>query len=1061
MVVIAAAGDQAHAAGGISVVGGAHIWDEPGVGSLSGVAAFETAGQSYLLAPRHDNIHIINVTDPFHPARVGGIDDDRLAELWFVNLAIFYPPDGRVYAAVVGDGSWILDVTDPTNPEIVAGAPTGTAFGDANQMAVSEWPDGSIHALMAAGADLWTVDITDPRNPVVSDRLDLIPGVSRIGNDMAFLERDGRNYLVYANLWVGVLIADLTDPASPVLVSSIRHHDDIRSSDDFPTHDISELASDVVISDGYAKGLRHADTVTVFDSPEGRTYAMAANSGITVGSGESEHRIPAGIAFLDVTDPHVPVPMGYILHGEGGFGTDIRDIAILDSPYGRVHAAVSGGQDVSILDVTDPANPAQAGRIRDGEGGFDYVGAVHGMAVVPTSDGRSYLAMAGREGIQMADVTDPGEPTAAGGIRGSSGSFGNPAVFEQDGRVYAAGVVGVDTVSMVDITDPLLPDPPVSVRDGEDGFDVLDEVRDVEMLQTSDGRVYAMAVGREGLQVIDVTDPAYPAAAGAMRNGTDGFDLGWIIHMGVLQTQEGRGYLLVADHGRGIHVVDVTDPHSPVLAGSLLAGEGDIDLLGGVHDVDVFASGGRPYVLMTGDWGIHTIDMADPVRPVVAGTIDGTVNGTFGGHGLTAAYQSVVFESAEDRVHALVADYMTGIHIVDLTDPDIPVHTKSVPVRVEDGIDIIPGSDVSAFSSPDGRVWALVAGLDAIQVLDITDPSLPSLVDVVPAKEGGLGLESTPWDIIALEPAGGRVHILAGDGDRLWVLDATYPLPPAVPGLGGWTWDVYTTGPRPGVAIPGSTDDVAVVESPDNRTYMMWVGPAGGLLAEDVTGSHEADDPDFWQPDPEQTTRPTVVLDGPEASSTIELFRPHDGRTYMMIGGGDAILVVDVTYPSEPVPVADIRDNRNGFYSLGGIRDMAAFASPDGRVLALVGSDDGIQVVDVTNPYAPYPAGSISGVPGIPAPGGIHWIAAVLVPDGRVFALAADGVGRAGILDITDPRLPVQAGIMPLVEGTGSIREMAVFETGGHVHVMLVGEGGSHIVDITHPTDPVLIAVFG
>lgn len=794
-----------------------------------------------------------------------------------------------------------------------------------------------------------------------------------------------------------------------------------------------------------------------------------------------QYVIPAGIIFLDVTDPHAPVPVGAILDGEGGFDFDseIQDVIVLESSDGRVHVAVAGGRDVVILDVTDPAEPVQVYRIRDGEDGFDYADKVRGMAVVRTPDGRAHLAMAGSEGIQIAYVADPGAPVPVSGIPNSSPFLGNPIVFESaDGRAYTLGVGG-DAITLVDITDPRQPVPLGSVRDGERGFDTLDGVRQVEVLRTPGGLIYAVAAGWEGLQVIEVTDPGSPVVAGTLTNGTGGFEvMGWIISTAVLQQPgEGNNYLLVADHGRGIHVVDFTDPRTPILAGGLSGGDGGIDLLGGIHDVDVFeAPDGRPYALMTGDWGIHTIDMTDPAAPAVAGTIDGTVNGTFGEHGLATAYQSVVFGSVGGRVHALVADYMTGIHILDLTDPHAPTHTGSVPTRVEGGVDVIPGSGVAVATSPDGRIWALVTGWEDIQVLEITDPRSPALVGSIPAGEGGLGLEMTPWDIIIMEPASGRIHILASGDDHLWVLDVTYPLPPAVPhadiwGAGGI---LGTDGGRiaeaaeslrpgsAGIVIPGPNGDAAIVGSPDGRAYVMWVGLDDDLLAAEVAGLYGADDPGFWWTSPRKAGGSPTVLDSPVPGSVIELFRPHDGRTYMMIGGDDSILVVDVTYPHAPAPVAAIRDNLDGFYTLGDIGDISAFASPDGRTIALAGSCDGIQVMDVTNPYAPNPIGSIHEVPGMPAYEGIRWIAAVPIPDGRVVALAADGAGRAGILDVTDPRLPVPTVAVPLAGGAGPIWGMAVFEApDDHVHVLLTGEDGSRVIDVTNPADPMMVAVFG
>ena len=1088
-----AGGQVAHAASGIVVVGGAQATPHgPDLGALMDVAVFRTFdGHSHLLALSYDGIHTINVTDPLYPVRMGGIVYDRFADTRLTGMKVFYPPDGRVYAAVVGDDFLILDVTDPAEPVIIDGAPGGAdnsrlAFGDIWQATVYEWPDGSIHALVDDNNTSRIVDITDPYNPVTLEGGQDTSLYTAMDGNTAFLEPgDGHVYVMYDDLH-GVFIADVTDLTRHVLVSAIRHYDEDHPQeyeDLFRAYDIpSPSPSDVLIADGYAEGLGYVREITVFDSPDGSTYAMVAYDITTIRIDESDpYVVPAGIIFLDITDPHAPVPMGAILDGEGGFdfGSGIRDVIVLESPDGRVHAAVAGGRDVLILDVTDPARPVQTDRIRDGEGGFDYADGIRGMAVVRTPDGRAHLAMAGHEGIQMADVADPDAPVPAGGIPSLSTSFGKPVVFESaDGRAYVLGV-GWDAITLANITDPRQPVLLGGVRDGKGGFDTLDGVWQVEVLWAPDGPVYAMAVGREGLQVVEVTDPGSPVVAGTLANVADGFE-GWGISTAVLRHPgEGNNYLLVADHSRGIYVVNVTDPHAPVLAGGLSGGDGGIDLLGGIHDMDVFeAPDGRPYALMTGDWGIHTMDMADPTAPAVVGTIDGAANGTFGERGLAAAYQSVVFGSIGGRVHALVADYMTGIHIINLTDPYAPTHTGSVPTRMDGGVEVIPGSGVAVTTSPDGRIWALVTGWEDISVLDITDTRAPALVDSVLAGEDGLGLEMTPWDIIMMEPASGRVNILASGGDNLWVLDVTYPLPPAIPHADVWgAGDILgPDGGRiaeaveslrlglAGVVIPGPNGDTAIVGSPDGRAYMMWVGPDDGLLAAEVTDPYGADGPGFWWTSPRDAGVSPTVLDGlaQVPGSVIELFRPHDGRTYMMIGGDDSILVVDVTYPHAPAPVAAIRDNLNGFYTLGDIGDISTFASPDGRVIALVGSCDGIQVMDVTNPYAPGPVGSVHEVPGMPAYEGIHWISAVPIPDGRVVALAVDGAGRAGILDVTDPRLPVPTVAVPPAGGAGPIWGAAVFEApNDHVHVLLAGEDGSRVLDVTNPADPAVVAVFG
>ena len=1035
---------------------------------LMDAAAFEsTDGHAYLLAVSSSGTaQIINVTDPHNPAlaastRVGPADS------WFRDVDMFRPPDGRIYAVVTGDDTRILDVTDPTDPALVDSTRNGSGIASALDSAwdveILERPDGRIHALVAGGdGRLRTVDVTDPAHPsTLGDPPGLGPWLPASVGTIFSGPGDGRIHALYTSPMVGVLVMDVTDPLRHMLVSAVRYDDDRRSDDPFSAFGISPpSSSDVVISDGYAAGLHHPGEVAVFRPPDGRTYAMVANNGFTsTVSGSDRRSTPTGMLFLDVTDPDSPVPVGAVRNGEGGFdfGSHVRDIAVLHAPGGRVHAVVAGGQDAIILDVTDPARTVPVARIQDGEGEFDAVNLVFGMAVVGQPDGRTYLAMAGDEGIQVVDVTDPRAPTPAGSIPYEQAGLADPVVFESgDGRTYVLGVGG-DGIHVADITDPARPISAARIQDGEGGFDTLDEVRQVEVFHTTGGHTYGVAGGDDGLQVVDITDPAAPVAVGSLRDGEGGFDAGWITGMAAFQPSGGRDYVLVADHHMGIHVVDVTDPDAPALAAGLRAGMDGFELLGGVHGIDVFDAGGRPYALMTGDMGIHTIDMSRPGEPRVAGTLKDGVEG----YAQLAAYDAAVFE-APGGPYALVADYTAGLHIIDLADPHEPLHVVSVPVGVEGDLLLVPGSTISTVASPDGRTYALVAGTAGIQVVDVTDPRAPALMDM-------MDLEMSPWYVTVFGRDGARAHALAGDADRMLILDVTYPHAPvptgAARGFDGRGGAVFapeggrvlalvgsgyhtilmvdltdTRAPAVLGVIPAEDDrpgDVVVAGAPDGRAYGMWIGASGGILTADIT-------------EPHAVAAPAMSDDmGLAPGSVMGLFRPHDGRTYMMAGSGDTIRIIDVTYPSGPEYVGSIRDNLGGFYYLGDVRDISVVYS-DGRVLALVGSGDGIQVMDVTDPYHPAPAGGLD-IDGVHSTAALH-------SDGHVIALAAGGDGRTVMLDVAHSGQPVPAGAIP-IWGAGYAADASMFEdSGGRLHALLAGEGGVQIVDVTDPGAPVQVA---
>ena len=1041
--------------------------DGPHPLALLGVAAFESPrGLDYLLTVNSAGVaQTVNVTDPRNPSLLGD-----------VHLGITYDPamrDGmdvgmfrvndQIYAVVVWGGQpSILNVTDPTRPILVG--PTNRdsdpTIPDAILLVgVIERPDGRIHMLMMDAENrLYVVNVTDPSDPVPLADPHKLSGAPLLHADL-YTTNDGGSYLVGTDSTVRIV--DVTDPLRPVPAGTIRHAPESwRTLGDTVSGQYASYEAEWRI-DTLAAG-----TVTTFESQDGRTYAAVAGSpafvsadgsvdfvmagGIWMTYAEDSRYVPAGILLLDITDPYDLVPAGSLHGGEAAMGY-IQTLAAIESPDGRMYV-VAAGEDAMVVDVTDPYSPVHVKSLRDGEEGFDAVDYVMGMAAFSVSD-EDYLALVGLEGIQ---IVDDGFAAA-----GSLTSDQNPApflgdydhvVFEPgDGRIYVAVVHG-DGVHIADVTGPHLPVPAGGAYDGRGGFDALDEPRLAATFQTA-GHTYVGVVGEEGVQIINVSNPDSPTPAGSLRSGEDGFDVRYpiITGMDILRHPSGD-YILVGDHDRGIHMVDVSDPLSPVYAG-MWSGP---DTWGGVHDIGVFeAADGRMHVLVVQDRGVHIMDMANPYAPMEAGALGGRLGG------LTPAilHQVEVFELPGGGVGVLLADYQTGLHVVNASDPTFPAYLGNVPA---DDVGLIPGSHVAIVKSPDGRLYALATGVDGVGVADITDPQAP-----VPMES----LDMNPLRISILERPDGGIHALMGSSRNVAVLDATYPHAPAPVGEAA-----VHPGPRRAVVFesegsiralvtaddgaakvvdltdPGAPrilgtippdsrgrGDALAVASPDGRTYGVWAGQNVGdaLTVADITGS-----------DPGPPIHRNL---GPVPGPAAALFKGPDGRSYMMAGGGDAITLLDVTYPTDPVPVGRTVDNLGGFYALGDVRDIAAFESPDGLAYALAGGGDGVQVIDVTNPYAPTPAGALHA----PAVGGV---AAVRTSD-EVLALASYATGRVDILDVTNPYNLVRAGTIP---GDGHESEPGVsafVASDGRAYALLTGAGGSQIIDMSNPASPAQVAL--
>ncbi|MCE2509241.1 MAG: hypothetical protein J4G04_08130 [Nitrosopumilaceae archaeon] len=107
-----------------------------------------------------------------------------------------------------------------------------------------------------------------------------------------------------------------------------------------------------------------------------------------------------------------------------------------------------------------------------------------------------------------------------------------------------------------------------------------------------------------------------------------------------------------------------------------------------------------------------------------------------------------------------------------------------------------------------------------------------------------------------------------------------------------------------------------------------------------------------------------------------------------------------------PAPVSAVFDGSGGFSALGGAYNVEVFEG-GGRTYAIVAAwgDDGVQIMDITNPVHPAPVSAVfDGSGGFSALGGATNVA-VFEGGGRTYAIVAAGSGEDGvqIMDVTPP----------------------------------------------------------
>ncbi len=451
----------------------------------------------------------------------------------------------------------------------------------------------------------------------------------------------------------------------------------------------------------------------------------------------------------------------------------------------------------------------------------------------------------------------------------------------------------------------------------------------------------------------------------------------------------------------------------------------------------VAVSGDYAYVA-DGLSGLRVVDISDPANPVSAGV---------------HAVSDFAYDVAIAGDYAYVADRFSGLRVVDISDPTNPT---------------LAGT----FATPDLSLEVAVAGTFAyvadrfsgLQVIDISDPTNPT----------SAGSYNTPGEAVGVAIEGNYAYV--GDAaSGLYVIDISTP---TVPTLAG---SYNTPGEALGIAIAGDYAYVADklsglrvvdISDPTNPTsagvydtpdYARSVAVAGdyAYVADGEAGLVVLDISD--------PTNPTLVdsYDTPDWAACVVVAGEHayvaDNDTGLLVVrvalpldapasagsadtpgfatdasiAGDYVYVADYTLGLQ---VVDVIDPTNP--ALVGGYDTVSYAmgvAVSGDYAYLANMNAGLVVVNVADPINPVSAGSLV----LP-----HRAWDVVIAGDHAYV--ADDEAGLQVVDISTPSTPVSVGGY---DTPGSARGVAV--AGDHAFVADYGSG-LQVIDVSTPTAPLL-----
>lgn len=411
------------------------------------------------------------------------------------------------------------------------------------------------------------------------------------------------------------------------------------------------------------------------------------------------------------------------------------------------------------------------------------------------------------------------------------------------------------------------------------------------------GDLAYVADGDNGFLVVDISDP----------NGVEIISFKSTVNKSLLTpgsaqnvaVDDSRPYVYVADASGGLQVIDVSDPESPFIAGS-------VPTAGTAYDVAVE---GNWAIIADGSAGLVVVDITDPTNPDDVGWYD--TPGVAAGIAIKGNY-------------AYVADGTgSGFLIINISDRTNPS---------------LAGSDNTPFSCSRVAVDGNTAyvGDGSLRVYDVTNPANPVLK--------GTAATSGTRD---LSVAGTIVYVAAWSGG-LEIVDVNDPDDPVVIG------SVSTPTDATGVAI---ADNVAYVTDwqkglqtinvsvPTKPTIMGYF--AQGMPRDIVVQGTLAYVVDI-------TTGLVIynisnpaapVMIGSEFVSTPMALTVVGNFAYVADGFG-GLKVIDVSDPADPTTV--------GSEWIDGTQGFAKGVHISGNIAYLAASEKGLHIINVSDPANPF-----------------------------------------------------------------------------------------------------------
>ncbi len=520
------------------------------------------AADGYAYVVGENLLTILDVSDPTSPTLAGSCAMGNYN--WDIDVA-------GDYAYVAGDtGLHVVDVSDPTAPVEVGSLAAYSRGIDVagNYVYLTDFE-------ITVKSQLLVVDVSDPTQPQQVGVAENLFGALGPWGSLADVYVAGNYAYVSGTLMTtggetvgGIQIVDVSTPPNPQLRETY-----LQREIDYPSQVHSGGSSYVLLAGGDA-GLRVVEVSNPDDPAEAGVFLVAKHSGDIGLAGSYAYLSYWGLDVANVADPSNPVPVsryepdyGILTAPHRLLQTIAPDSMAISYPY--VYLGVYSY--LLTIDISDPTQPNEVSRYQVSNRDVAVTGDTLCLASYPTD-------------LLLLDVSDPAGPQLRGSLDIAGDTF---SLFAAGDYAYLANEYGLQ---IVDISDP---DDPVALG----LFATADLPQTVHVswpyayLMTYDDTWYDP---HSTLRIVDISDPSDPTEVGSLV----------VSPKGACGLALSDPYLLVTVEGE-LHVVDVSEPAAPAAAG--FYGFEDIFLCGSldVTEDEVYVAGNGLYVLRLAALGLR------------------------------------------------------------------------------------------------------------------------------------------------------------------------------------------------------------------------------------------------------------------------------------------------------------------------------------------------------------------------------------------------------------------------------------------------------------------------